>query len=259
VADVRFEQRVDVTATATADGAFAIVANVNGVAKPLDSASTVKVISASGVETTVEANADGEYLFVPTETGTYTVKITGKYVGSTTFNARVIGEKELLSFDYAEDASRAYAGNYTNANGETVVVPITWLSEYEGEKGVIKIEYDGNANAHQWPAFAFQSYKTQAEIATYSRVVFRVYIPTGTGVTKANVHNTDASKNHSAVDGTATLTEGEWIDIKFSVAGFTNWTDGATASELFGNKCQFFLTLGEKKASTIYIADISLA
>lgn len=257
IADVRLEKKVNVAVSGTLSVGETLTVSATDKANGSTiaiSGTTITITAPSGKTTTLTGNT-----YTIEESGEHTVSLAGKYVGLTTFSIRTIGEKELLSFDYAEDAARAYAGNYTNANNETVVVPITRLDEYEGEKGVIKIEYDGNANAHKWPAFAFQSYKTQAEIATYSRVVFRVYIPTGTGATKVNVHNTDTSQNHSAVDGTGTLTEGTWIDVKFSVAAFTNWTDGSTASELFKNKCQFFLTLSEKKASTIYIADISLA
>ena len=111
----------------------------------------------------------------------------------------------------------------------------------------------------KWPTVAIKSLQTQAKHATYSRIVFRVWIPTGTGFTQANVNNTSTSKNHSAVDGTKTLEEGKWIDIKFAVAAISNWSDDWTAQELLNNQCGFFFNLATEKATTFYIADISLA
>ncbi|MBO5480171.1 MAG: hypothetical protein J6A63_03160 [Clostridia bacterium] len=243
IADVRLEKKVNVVTSGslTVGGTITVSAKDKENGTPVTiSGTTVTVTAPSGKTTTLTGN-----MFIVEENGTHTVTLTGKYVGTTTFSVRSIGENEIRSFNYAEDIHYVYSKSST----------LSIIDEWEGETGVLKVE----TATSKWPTIAIKSLQTQAKHATYSRIVFRVWIPTGTGFSKANINNTSTSKNHSAVDGTATLEEGKWIDIKFAVAAISNWADDWTVQELLNNQCAFFFNLAESKATTFYIADISLA
>ena len=240
IADIRMEKRVDVSVSGSTllGSTVTIGAKADNVAVDLSTA-TITVTSPSGTATTLTGNT-----YTVSEKGEHTVVVSGKYYGTAKFTGREIGATEVLSFDYEEDKLRCAAGS-----GAT----IGWEPTFQGETGVLKVDYTNK----KWPALSFQSYKTQADYSNYSRIVFKVWLPVGTGATNVQMHNTESSANHSKVAGT--ITEGAWFEIRFSLTAMSNWTDGATAKELFNNKCQFFFTLDGYKNATVYFADIYLA
>ncbi|MBQ8685582.1 MAG: hypothetical protein IJ514_05390 [Clostridia bacterium] len=184
-----------------------------------------------------------------TQKGTHKVIANGEGVyGEARFTALRAGATgEVLSFDEADDIDLAYN---TVANSLSIV-------EHADETGVLKLEWSGG----RWPTISFQSLASQATRATYDYVTFRMYLPSGTAFESVSIKN-GASGNKQPIEGT-TIVYDQWFDCRFAVSAASNWTDGASASELWTNECKFFLTIpavdGQTEyQATIYIADIRL-
>lgn len=110
-------------------------------------------------------------------------------LGSETFSARVTG--------------RDSAGGWNKG---------TWLSEYEGENGVIKLTFTNN----EWPAMDV-GFAGDSMSDAFDAIVFRVYFdvaPVGT-----------VTWNNTA----QTVSAGEWTDLTFAFEGFPygdgNWSN----------------------------------
>ena len=140
-------------------------------------------------------------------------------------------DTEVLSFDHQMDLD-----NVANMTAEATK---TWLKEFEGEKGVMKMEYTS-----AWPQFTFTPNQDKSIYANATKIFFRVYVSDeGVHPIKSLVLIDKASSNLTATQYNT------WIDLEYDI---TEWkaASGATKFWMYSNN-------GTSQGnSCIYIANI---
>lgn len=160
---------------------------------------------------------------------------------------------ELLSFDYAVDTKVAYIS-------DSYEPTISWLSEFEGEKGVMKVE---QAKATTWaPQFTITKPKQSvaegsAIYENYDYVVVKMYIANGEvdGVTYDGAWDYVTAETTSGKKHTLTAASyNRWITVKIELSNVLSLNKQDTQLKILGADAD---ATAETKALW-YIADVSL-
>lgn len=178
----------------------------------------------------------------PTDIGEYTV--TGTATATANYNAATYS----VDFSVTRAGAAANEIEFFDANGTDSqikaagVTATEWLPSFEGESGVIKLDFSERAIV----AFDIKPRKTLAEYQEtgLARVYLKLYVaPETTGLTSINIMN----------DGTNTkaFAMGQWQIISFSAKHFENNFD-LFANDVVDNG---FMIKGTTATGTIYISE----
>ena len=134
----------------------------------------VKVYFVNGENETEVTVTDGK--FTPAEAGIYRMKVTITYGDglklSATKDLKVFGQEtidanEIIDFDEAGDL------NHVEYKGVEGRVSFSWLESFEGETGVLKMDYNDDC-----PHFYFTPAKAVSEYAGYEYVIMKAFVTT---------------------------------------------------------------------------------
>ena len=201
----------------------------------------VRVVSPDGVVERVK-NAR----FTPTMQGRYMVYVSGDgYWGRTTGNP-----SEILSFDYERDIT-----NYVKKDNKYTR---EWLSEYQGETGVMKVTYTAGT---QWtPAFVIGTpLQNIHAIEKYTHVVVRMYVVQSDAV--KNIWNSVGMQTTSNVSSTE-YQPNTWVDYKFTIEQLKNDSANVGQIKICGNAGSLsyddYETTAPERTGEFYVAGIWL-
>ena len=197
--------------------------------------------------------AINENAFVAKLPGTYTVVYTTEIDGLTYKKEievsveDIVFENEVLGFDSEDDLQKFGIGLNINSP------QLTWLSEYEGELGVVKASWDSGS---EWPWFSFVPTQEMSAYADYDYIVFRILVPDHAGAAQYfKLFNDQGAL--SPVNG-AEIVLGEWKDYVFDATRFKE--EWSTRMDSYNADLHRLWTKVSKDSSgAFYIADISMA
>lgn len=128
------------------------------------------------------AVVDGK--FVPAIGGEYT--ITSNYLSiatkiiSVTAGRVPFGENEIEAFSDANFAQNFYLRQDTQGGSTQKGATLSWLDEYQGAEGVVKIDITYDADAGSAKSCGFNMvprFTTQADLVNYDYIIVRAFIP----------------------------------------------------------------------------------
>ena len=166
------------------------------------------------------------------------------------FNDTAPAENEVLSFDTALSQ-----GNLTAQQGK-----ITWLNEFEGERGVIKWTSDGvmkDGWDKTWDTLTLAPRQKITDEFLKGSYYFKVkmYVEEGT-CNKLSLIDSESDKypfdpyhGNAAVDATFSIENGKWQTLYYPIATFKNGLE---------NKVAIPLQLSMANGGTIYFSDFSV-
>ena len=166
------------------------------------------------------------------------------------FNDTAPAKNEVLSFDTALSQ-----GNLTAQEGK-----ITWLNEFEGERGVIKWTSDGvekDGWNKTWDTLTLEPRQKITDEFLKGSYYFKVkmYVEEGT-CNKLSLIDSENDKypfdpyhGNAAVDATFSIENGKWQTLYYPIATFKNGLE---------DKVAIPLQLGMENGGTIYFSDFSV-
>ncbi|MBQ8685664.1 MAG: hypothetical protein IJ514_05805 [Clostridia bacterium] len=170
---------------------------------------------------------------------------------------------EIVSFDYASDVADVYIADD----------PHTWVSEYEGETGVMKVEYSGTAWTPQFyidnnltnNTLVDDLSETSPIITGYSSVYVRMYIKNDSYYTNywtyVTMRNGVANGNNAYTDyKNSNVVYNQWVDYKFDIKALQEGTE--SAAKIYGKADDMIDSETNTKIAhpgLYYVADIFVA
>ena len=163
------------------------------------------------------------------------VKVTA-YNGLVDFDVTVrtpsLGETEVIDFVGASDLSVA---NITN---EGDVKSVTYLDEFQGAQGVLKVD------AKNWGRWGFDPLQSIENLAPYQNLVIRMWVDTTASDGFVYIGSSSSSAENKSM---TSISSGKWVNYYFNGTTFKNqWSD-------FGN---YYSSLATNRAGQYYIDKI---
>lgn len=194
---------------------------------------------------------------VPEEGGNYVVTYTA------TLDKGSISDSITIAVEFADRAA-PLANEVENFNDSRSLANVivgsgsdpadkTWLYSYEGEKGVVRVDFQKNA----WPWFSFIPRQQMTAYAYYDYLVVRVFVVDSANALMYMKLGNDDTTTSFPVDGQSDIVKGAWKDYIFPIAPFLQWY-GQTLEETPSFSKARIWSQSAGGEGTIYIADISV-
>lgn len=172
----------------------------------------------------VIAIEDGEVSALKADS-TAKVKVTA-YNGLVSFDVTVrtpsLGETEVIDFAAASDLS------VTNITNEGDLKSVTYLDEFQGAQGVLKVD------AKAWGRWGFDPLQSIDKYASAKYLVVRMWVDTTASDGFVYIGSSSTSADNKSM---TTISSGKWVNYYFNGTTFTNqWLDlGSYYSSLATN------------------------